>query len=174
MLKNITFKREYLLIGGAVLLLIAAYCLAFRKTIEQWHVHTELEAKLDGSNNSAYQPDYLQRKNANLNKIIRLYQADTSVFRTNSVNAVSLIAQRNSTSLVNIPYQDTQPDTGKMITEEMTLAGNYFSLLKTSAGINNTRGIGWLRSMSIERLKLSDGTADTKKLKMELYVEIIK
>jgi hypothetical protein len=174
MLKNIVFKKEYLLICGTIILLIASYRLAFRKTIEQWHLHSELKAKLANANNANYQPDYVQRKNSNLNKIIRLYKADTGLFRNNSVNTVSLIAQHNNASVVNIPLQDMQQDTGRIITEELTLNGNYFNLLKTATALQDAQGVGWMRAMSIGKLKAPNGLGESTKLKMELYVEIIK
>lgn len=173
MLKNIVFKKEYLLIVAGIVLLIAAYRLAFRKTIEQWHLHTQLEAKLAGAGNASYQPGYFSRKNANLNKIIRLYKVDTTLFRNNSVNAVSLIAQRNGAKLVNIPLQELGQDTSKIVIEKLELAGDYFSLLKTVAALNATNDIGRLRSLSFfEVTKVA--SVDAKSTHMEIYLEIMK
>lgn len=174
MLKNIAFKREYLLLGSAILLLVVAYRLAFRKTIEQWQLHSQLEARMANTGNTDYQPAYLSRKNANLSRIIRRYKADTSLFRNTSVTQVSLIAQRNGAKLVNIPSQDMEQDTGKIILEKLELTGDYFSLLKTAAVLNRTPDIGWLRSVSLFEVYKFDAKENTRSIHMEVCLEILK
>jgi hypothetical protein len=174
MLKNINLKKEYLLIAGAMALLIASYQLAFRKTVEQWHLHSKLQSELNPSGNMGYQPGYYARKNENLNKIISHYKIDTSIFRVESVNSIAMIAQYNGTRLIDVPTTSIQTDTGNIIIERVKLEGDYFSLLKTGSVLSRTDGIGVLRAMSVWRVKAAGQAEQEKKLQMEVDMEVLK
>src|SRR5665213_1775802 len=113
MLKELPFKKEYLFGASAIIALLISYQLAFKRTIEAWHIHTGLEKQLAQSSEVAYQPGYLERKDNKLDKIINLYKADTLDFRSNIIGVISSIAERENVKLTEVPTKDPQYHTGQ-------------------------------------------------------------
>src|ERR1700748_900404 len=106
MLEKLPIKKEYLLIAATIVLLLLSYQLAFKHTIEAWQTNTELRSKLSKSGDLSFQPGYLERKSANIDKIISQYKADTTEFRSNIINVISSIAEKENVKLTEVPVQD--------------------------------------------------------------------
>src|SRR5260370_37700569 len=106
MLKQLPFKKEYLLAAATMLLLLICYQLAFKKTIVAWQLNRGLKQKLAQSTDVSQQPEYQERKNANLGKLIDLYKADTTEFRSNILSNISAIAENENVKLTEVPTRD--------------------------------------------------------------------
>lgn len=167
-------KKDYLLLGGSILLLIMAYRFAFSRTVAEWHLHRNLTAQVAASHTLDDQPAYMERKTANLAAVIRRYRADTTLFRTGSLNSIALIAQRHEARLVSIPSADAQADTGKVLTEKVTLQGHYANLLSTADELSRTSGIGWLRSVNLSTIRKTDTLREKNELQLALYIQVLK
>ncbi|MCC8427237.1 hypothetical protein [Mucilaginibacter sp. UR6-11] len=173
MFNKIPVKKDYLLILAAIVLLLVCYEFAFKTTIDAWQTHVQLNNQLKQATNLGIQPDYLQRKNLNLDKIIDLYKADTASFRSNSINKISIIAEKENVKLSEVPLQDPVFSTDKLIIQKFYLEGDYFSLTKTLNTLQSTTGIGLIRSTSY-KLTRGRGNFGDKKLIAEVYLEIAK
>ena len=117
MLQKLPIKKSYLLPAGTILLVLLSYQLAFKKTIAAWQLNTSLNRQLAQSVDVSAEPVYLERKNANLKKIISLYQADTTEFRSSIISTIAEIAGREQVSLSEVPAGDPGFHTPKFIIE---------------------------------------------------------
>src|ERR1700750_1389107 len=115
MLDRLPFKKDYLLITSAILLLLVCYQFAFKKTINEWQNYTQLQQKIAHTNALSIQPSYLKRKNENLDKILSLYKTDTVEFRSNSINKIAIIADKNNVKLSDIPLSNPAYHNDKFI-----------------------------------------------------------
>ncbi len=174
MLKKIPVKNEYLLIAATILLLFVSYQLAFKKTIEAWKLNSSLEKKLSQSNDIAIQPDYLERKNKNLDKLIGLYKADTTALRNNLINVVSLLADKENVKLSEVPMQDIANISDHYIIERLQFEGDYFSLMKLSDRLQQENDIGMIRSESLKVTEVNTSSSKVKKLGLEVMLEMVK
>jgi len=172
MLKKLPIKNEYALLIGTLLLLMMGYELAFKKTFEAWQINKELKATLSASQGLGSQPDYLERKNSNLDKLIKLYQADTSALRNNLLNSVTLLADRQNVKLAEVPAQDASFTSAHCMIEKLDFEGDYFSLLKMSSLLQKQSSIGIIRSENWKVTGIKNNGDKIKKLVLEVYLEI--
>ena len=174
MLKQLPLKKEYLLIAGVIMLLWASYELAFKKTVEAWHVHKQLKAQIAQSSDLSYQPAYLERKNNNLSKLISRYKTDTTTFRSNIINTVSSIAEEEGVKLSEVPLQDPIYHTDKFIIQKLNFEGDFFALTKVVNQLQTANGIGMVRAATYRITGNRANTDETKKLVLEVYLELVK
>src|ERR1700744_2064217 len=130
MLRQLPFKKEYLLVGGAIVLLLLGYQLAFKKPIEAWKLNHSLKQQLLHSADISSEPQYEERKNINLGRVIDLYRADTSEFRGNIISKISSIAEEEKVKLTEVPTRDPLYHTYQVIIQKLNFEGDYFSLVK--------------------------------------------
>jgi hypothetical protein len=173
MLKQLPFKKEYLLAGAALVLLLVSYQLAFKKTIEAWQLNHSLKRQLAQGTDVSYQPQYQERKNANLGKIIDLYKVDTTEFRNNIINNISVIAEKESVKLTEVPTRDPLYHSAQFIIQKLDFEGDYFSLVKVLGKLKSKNGIGVIRGSIFKTTSGEPGNEKTKKLVLEIYLEIV-
>jgi hypothetical protein len=174
MLKQLPFKKEYLLIAGAICCFAICYQLALKNTIAAWQIHKQLTAEVTRATDLSFQPAYLERKNANLNRIIGRYQTDTLVFRSNSLSIIAAIAGKQNVKLSEVPLQDPLFHTDKFIIQKLNFDGDYFSITKFLNRLQATSGIGMIRSIDYKITGIRSNTEETKKLMVEVYLELAK
>lgn len=173
MLDKLPIKKEYILIAGAVLLLLVSYELAFKKTIEAWQIHRRLSAQLTQGTDLSVQPAYLERKDKNLDKIISGYQIDTVSFRSTIISTISLLAEREGVKLSALPVQDPLFRSDQFIIQKLGFEGDFFSLTKVLNRLRLTKGVGMIRSFAY---KMPSGKNEETKgpLILEVYLVIAK
>jgi hypothetical protein len=174
MLKQVPIKKEYLLIAAAIVLLLLCYQLAFKKTVAAWQIYKQLKAQIAQASDLSYQPAYLERKNSNLSKIIGRYKTDTVTFRSNTISAVSSIAEKENVKLSEVPLQDPIYHTDEFIIQKLNFEGGFFALTKVLNRLHATAGIGVVRSATYKVTNLRSGVLDTKKLVLEVYLETVR
>lgn len=174
MLKQLSIKREYLMIAATIILLLLCYKLAFKKTIEAWQIHKGLNAQLTQATDLSYQPAYVERKNSNLTKIINRYKTDTIAFRSNAISAISSIAEKENVKLSEVPLQDPLYHTEQFIIQKLNFEGDFFALTKTLDQLQATVGIGMVRSASYKMIISRSSTDEVKKLVLEVYLGTAK
>lgn len=174
MLERLPIKKDHLLIAAALLLLLAGYHFAIRPTIEAWQARNQLKAQLAQSSNLSYQPAYLERKNNNLNKLLNLYHADTTAFRSNIINNIATIAEKENVKLTQVPVQDASYNTDHFIIERLDFEGNYISLATTITQLQSTDGVGQIRSLGWRVTGIKSASDEHKKLTLEVYMEICR
>jgi len=174
MLKQIPVKKEYLLIAATLILLLVSYRFAYKNTIEAWALNKELIIKLAQSNDLSYQPGYLERQEANLNKIVNSYKADTALFRSNIISTIAAIAEKENVKLTGVPVQDAAYHTDHFIVEKLEFEGDFFSLVKVADQLQNTQNIGIMRCEDFKTISDRSGTNEVKKLVLEIYLEILR
>src|SRR4051812_19276275 len=138
MLKELPFKKQYLLIAGAIVLLLLSYQFAFKRTIEAWQINKNLKTQIAQSSDLSLQPAYLERKSNNLSKILNLYKTDTVAFRSNIISTISLIAEKEGVKLSDVPLQNALYRTDKYIIQKLSFEGGYFSLVKVLNALQNS------------------------------------
>jgi hypothetical protein len=167
MWKRLPFKKEYLLVAGAVVLLWLSYQLAFKGTIAAWQMNAGLKAQLNRSVDVNYQPSYLNRKNNNLDKILKLYRADTAAFRSNSISLIAGIAEKAGVKLSEVPVNDPFYHTDRFLVQKLGFEGDFFSLTRVLHQLQQTPGIGQVRGADYH-------FGHEKKLVLEVFLEIVK
>ena len=150
MLKYWPFKQSYLLMLVCVILVFAGYRFAVKHTYDALLANKQLKSQLAPQNNVAEQPEYLERKNSNLNKIIELYRADTLTYRSDAISSISIIANKYNVRLINAPVQDKTYHTDKYFLQKLSFTGDYFSIIKLMRQLEATQGIGVMRSWAIK------------------------
>jgi hypothetical protein len=173
MLKYWPFKKVYLLVLGAVLLAVTGYELAFKHALDARSVNRQLREQLAQQNNATEQPGYTDRKNANLDRIIALYHADTVTYRSSAINATAFLAEKNNVKFVSAPVQDKDYHTDKYILQKLTFSGDYFSLLKLLNQLQGASGTGMIRSCSFRVPVRRDVPLDDGKVLLEVFFEVI-
>ena len=172
MQKLLNIKREYLLIGASLLVLLLCYKLAFKPTIEAWQLHHRLSNQLVQATDLSYQPGYLERKNRNLIKILDLFKADTLSFRSNILSRISLIAEGQEVKLTEVPTNDSALHNAGFIAGKLSFEGEYFALVKTLNKLQQTSEIGQIRSVRIKTVKEHLLNYTASKTIMEIYLVI--
>lgn len=171
MLKQLPIKKQYLLIGATIALLFLSYQFAFKRTIEAWQINKNLKAQIARSSDLSLQPAYLERKSNNLNKILSLYKTDTVAFRSNIISTISLIAEKEGVKLSDVPLQNALYRSDKFIIQKLSFEGAYFSLVKVLNQLENSPGIGLVRSVAVKMQKVNSNRDGTGKITMDVYFE---
>lgn len=174
MLQKILIKKNYLLAVAAVVLLLLSYRLAFKKTMEAWQTNNRLKGQLAQSTDVSYQPQYIYRKNLNLDKTLDLYKADTANFRSNILSTISVIAEKENVKLSEVPTQDPIYHGSQFTIQKLSFEGNYFALIKVLNQLQNTKEIGVIRSTSLRSVVIPLNAQRAKKMVLEVFLEMIK
>ena len=174
MLKKLPIKKDHLLIAAAILLLLISYQLAFKKTLEAWHINKHLKEQLTQAADLSVQPGYLVRKSGNLNKILDRYKTDTITFRSSTVSSIALIAENENVKLSEVPLQDPLYHTDQFIIQKLDFEGSFFALTNVLNRLQATGGIGMVRSVNYKLIGLHAGNEEGKRLVMEVYLEVVK
>lgn len=167
-------KKTYLLIAGTILLLLISYELAFKKTVSAWQLHRQLQQQLTAATDMSTAPDYLFRKNKNLDQLIKSYRLDSVTFRNNVVNTIAGLAEQEQVKFTIIPADDPLYHPPRFIIQKLDFEGDFFSLLKLVNSLQTASGVGILRSVSLKTKKLIPGDDRSKKLNLEIYMEICR
>jgi hypothetical protein len=160
MLKQLPFKKQYLLIGSTIVLLLLSYQFSFKRTIEAWQINKNLKTQMARSYDLSLQPAYVERKSNNLNKILSLYKTDTVAFRSNIISTISLIAEKEGVKLSDVPLQNALYRSDKYIIQKLSFEGGYFALVKVLNELQGLKEIGQVRSFAF---KVDVRSGDTRK-----------
>lgn len=174
MLEKFKIKNEYLLIAGALLLLIVAYRLAFARTAEAWQLHSRLLKRVQQSGDASYQPGYLERRNHNFDQILQLYKADTVNYRSNILSLISLIAEGENVKLSEVPSADPSYHTEDSLIEKLRFEGDYFSLLRVLNRLQATANVGVIRSVAVKAIKMPSSQNEARKTVMDVYFVVTR
>lgn len=172
MIRLSAIRKPYFVVAGSLLLATICYELAFKKTFEAWQTHVHLAQEALQASDISTAPVYLARKNSNLDQIINTYKMDSVNFRNNVVNKIADLAEQQKVKFTIIPADDPLYHTPRFILQKLDFEGDFFSLLKLSNQLQETSGIGMLRSVSWKAKKLAQNDARDKKLVLEVYMEI--
>jgi len=174
MLKQLPVKKEYLFVASVIILLLIGYQFAFKKTLEAWQISRQLKAQIAQAADLSIQPAYLDRKNANLSKIIGFYKTDTVAFRSNMINTISSIAEKENVKLSEVPLQDPLYRSAKFIIQKLSFEGDFFALTRVLNQLEKTKEIGVLRSVAFRKPKSNANDNNAGKLALDVYLEAIR
>ena len=166
------FKKEYVFISAIIILLITCYQFAFKETISAWQLNKQLRYQLQQSSDVSMQPGYIERKNANLSRILDLYKADTLDFRNNAISKISSVAETDNVKLAEAPTRDPIYSNGQFFIQRLDLEGDYFSLMKVFDRLGQIKDAGIVRSVVFKQ-KRDRKKEKGKDLVMELYFEVL-
>jgi hypothetical protein len=172
MLKKLPFKKEYLLIPGIVVLFLVCYRFAFENTVVAWQRHQQLNQKVAAANDLSYQPGYSERKNKNLDKIMALYKADTTLLRSNIINTIALQAEQLHVKLTAVPAEDALYHNSKFIIQKLNFEGSFFDLNRFLNKLQTLEAIGMIRCVDLKLITPRSGVGNEKKLTMQVYLEL--
>jgi len=173
MLKYWPFKKDYLLVLVVVILALAGYKLAFRYTLEAQNLNKQFREQLAQQHNVTEQPGYTDRKNANLDRIINFYRVDTITYRSNAINTIALMADRNNVKFVNAPVPDKSYRTEKYMLQKLSFSGDFFSLLKLLNQLQAASGTGMIRSCTFRVPSRRDTPGAADGILLEVFLEIM-
>ncbi|WP_448698210.1 hypothetical protein ACFGVR_15435 [Mucilaginibacter sp. AW1-3] len=168
MLKNLSYKKDYWLPAGTILLLLICYQLAFKNTIQAFQARSRLKAQLNQVADVTYDPGYLERKARNLDRLLNRYQTDTLTLRGNTIAQVAMIAEKEGVKLSEVPVEDPAYHTAHFIIQQLEFEGAYSSLVKTLDNLAHNKTIGVLRSVSFRVTNTE--TADLSRIKIVMTV----
>jgi hypothetical protein len=170
----VKLNHTYISIATGLILAFASYQFAFKNTIVAWQINHQLKDSLNRFANITYQPDFLKRKNENLNQLLNKYKADTVTLRNNIINSIAIVADKMNVKLAGVPVEDKDFHTNYFIVEKLDFEGSYFDLCKMVNALQTTPNIGYIRSASWKVTKKRTADAEQKKLTLEIYLEVIK
>ena len=173
MLEKLLQKRGLLMGVGSVLLLFICYWFAFSKTIEAWQLNKQLTVQSMHPAEIVNQPSYIIRKGKNIKQTLNLYKIDTIEVRNNILSRIAVIAEGENIQLSEVPVQDVPDSSSFIMVQKLNFQGNYVSLLKFLDKVNQTAGVGIIRSMSIKSSK-KNGEQKNGPLICEAYFEMLK
>lgn len=153
----------------AVLLILLAYQLAVKRTWQAFMLNRELSGKLDTLGDLTYQPQYLNRKRTNLDRIINKYKIDSTVFQGRAIAEIAGLAEKENVTLTELPIKDAYLRSDKYLIQRLNFEGDYYSLIRFIQKIHTQKDVGVIRSLSVKRMP--DET--TQKLGLEVYLQIL-
>ncbi|MBB6126362.1 hypothetical protein [Mucilaginibacter lappiensis] len=173
MLKWWPLKKDYLLMAATVMILLICYQFAFKSTIAAWNFNRQMKEQLQQAGDITYQPGYLDRKSKNQERILALYRSDTALFRSNTISAIAVLAEKNRVKLAEVPAQDLVYHTEVAIIQKLNFEGDFFALNGFLNQLESAERLGVVRAVEF---KLARKEADpvAKKLVMGVYMEISK
>jgi hypothetical protein len=172
-MNRLYIKKEYLLMAGTLLACLACYQLAFKRTVAAWQLNQQLKARLAQSSDVSNQPGYTARKNANLDRVLELYQADSINFRSNTISQIAQIAEAGQVKLAEVPYDNQVYANSWFLIQKLDFEGDYFSLMRVFQQLEQRHEAGIIRSAAF-RAKRGTDPEKEKKIVMVLYFESIK
>lgn len=172
MLQNLPFKKEYILWLGVLLIFFVIYEFSIKSSIQLYQENISLQQSFEASTDLAFQPEYLNRKNKNIDKILKGYRQDSTSFRESTIAEISYIAESENVRLIEIPSPDPFYSTNGFIVQPLDFEGDYFSILKMLKTIQNKKTAGVLTSVSLSTI--SPNNQNIKKLTTRLYLQISK
>lgn len=173
MLKYWPFKKDYLLVALAIFLAIVCYRFAIQNTLSAWRLNRELTGQLQESHDLSYQPGYLERKNKNLDRVLSLYVSDTTLFRSNTISVIAVLAEKNKVKLTGVPAQELFFHTEKSIMQRLSFEGDFFALISFLNQLESLDGVGIPKSV-VFKTERKEIQLETNRLLMEVYMEIRK
>lgn len=173
-MKNLPFKKEYLLIAGTLVLFWICYQLAFKRTIEAWQLHSQLNSQLTRQADVSYQPGYLERKNSNLSRIIASFRIDSVMFRSNTITEIAALAEKEDAKLSAVPTEQLYYHTEHYILQQVEFEGDSFSLISLLNTLQKANNIGYVRSVSFKVKANHHNREEGKKLLMDVFLEAAK
>jgi len=174
MLKLTADKRKYIFPFLITASVIACYQFAFKRTLEASRINKYLAANVAHAADISYQPQYLERKNSNLDHIIALYKGDTVTFRDKVINDIALLAGSKNVKVTGVPVHlaDLQPD--GFFSQNLELQGSFFSLLEVINKLHALEGVGAIRQFSIKSTHRSGSQPSKSQLQLEITMIMIK
>lgn len=174
MFDKLPFKKQYLLPVGIVIMLIACYQFAFKKTFVAWQLNRQLNKQVTISVDQSIQPLYLIRKNKNLSNILALYRTDTAGFRNTAINEIAEIAQKENVKLSDVPSTDPIYNADHAVIQKVELEGEYFSLERVLMALQKATDLGRIRSLTYQKIKLRTESEDKQRLYLNVFFESVK
>ncbi|MCC8409356.1 hypothetical protein LJ707_10465 [Mucilaginibacter sp. UR6-1] len=158
-------KPGYLLLAGGLLMLYLAYQFAFKQTLEALQANRQLHAQLESGEDLVAQPGFTKRKSLNLERALELYKVDTATFRSTLITTMSLLAEKHSLRMTDIPtVADTASDSQQ---HRVILQGSYHNMIRFLNDAEKIKGYGQLRSVEIYSEKNS--AIEKTDLKLQIY-----
>lgn len=164
----------YSLMILALVLLLLCYQFGFRKTILAYDEYLDLKNASAAEFGAVYQPDYNKRMNANLDRILDFYKADTTSLRNGVINRIAVIAQKANVKIIDVPPPDPNRDSSAITIQKLSFRGSFFSLLKVLDTLQQTSGLGFVRYVEIGVGKSRLQDQNDKMLNMKIFLSEIK
>ncbi|WCT13660.1 hypothetical protein [Mucilaginibacter jinjuensis] len=161
-----------LLIVASILLLVISYQLSFKKTIEAWQLNRKFKTQVTGMTLNS-QPAYLERQDRILRSVIHTYQIDTVNYKNSMAMEVAEVGDKEHVRIVEVPMKSGISDNHYLV-QKIVLKGDFFDLLKTLNHLHQLNRIGYIRSVSLKKLRQLDRSKTSNDLNLEIYTAIIK
>ena len=174
MFKKLQLSPNSVLTSISILALFISYELAFKKTINEWQIHQELQYQIGGSTLSS-QPAYLARHNQSLSKIIQQFKTDTSNFKNKVAAEIAEISMQEKVKVVEVPLQVSK-FSNQYLVQKLILKGSFTSLLKVDYLIEKDKNIGYLRCFVFKKNKTVNlaGDIHDKEIIQEVFLECME
>lgn len=176
MMRNIPFKKPYLLVALPIVLTLLSARFAFWNTWQAWHLNQQLNSEISEGGNVSFQPGYLERKNKNLSNAIHLYQVDTSAYRNTLITELSSLSEREKVSVVDVPTENSNPyyQTKSYKVENIVFQGAFPNLLRFYHKLYQLPHIGVIRSLQLSTVSQQEKGNDDRKLQLQVYLELVR
>jgi len=157
-------QKKYGLVALTLLLAWAGWHLAFKKTISLYLQYKGITQQAKVATDLTYPGQYTGRKQANLDKIIKGYQEDSTAFRDNLLYQAAYQASKQEVKVVQVPGQEISIN--QAVLQKITFQGSYFGLVQLLCELKKAKDIGKIRSVKIRQPGQADKLAQTV---MEVY-----
>lgn len=144
-------KRNKLLFLGAGILLVLAWFLAFQKTYQAYRENTRLNGLIGNDISNSTQFDFM-RKSKVLDSLSKVYQSDSTVWNDNFLSEASraINSPRIQVYFNNKPKNSMQVDSAAVKSKNLTLKGDYRSIVASVAELEKINTLGYLSTVTLK------------------------
>ena len=162
-------NKNIILMVGIVLVLIACYHLAFRKTIEQHLIYKELILEKDLYNNVPQQLSLLKNKEQQLDSILTTYNLGSNSIQNSLLVTINSFCESNDIKVINFnePHIEENEDYS-LSTFNFTIEGSFNSLNELLYHLEQKTSFGEVISLSFEKRK--NHRKGTHYLQLKVYL----
>jgi hypothetical protein len=149
----------------ALLLCLATYQLAFKKTLEIYQAYQELNGAEQSAEALTVSPAYSIKREAGIEKLYDRFQVDTLTWKNRLWNQCAVLSQRYDCAVQGFPvWRPVSYGGTVLLKQEVVFSGSFHKLLKLQYALDTTKHMGLIGGLSYLRSQRDQQTT----LKLQL------
>ena len=135
-----------------IMLCLAAYQLAFKKTWERYQAYQELSDAEQSAEALSVSPGYSVKRAVAIERLYDRYLVDTLQWKNQIWAQCAVLSQRYDCSVQGFPvWKEASYDGTTLLKQEVVFNGSFHNLLKLQYALDTTSHIGLLAGLSYTR-----------------------
>lgn len=157
--------RNKLLLAVTAFVLLLSWFLAFKKTVNAIVLNHHLKKMSAQNNNLSYNPEYVNRRLAQLDRILGRFEADPDDWKDQFWLKISSVADEKGVEVIYRPVNAATTDsTTTELRESIGFRGKFKDLVILLDTLEKTEGIGKIASAGFGKEKASGQSEEAVKI----------